>query len=265
MQATESALFRLNPIAMLFTNSAGRVVFANRNFLRLTRQAASRMVAGESLDAFLPVDPQSAAKVIYAIGQSGYVDNLPMSVSTITGSIIPAMCSGAAARDEKGVFIGADIILNSHPMIPSPVQGILAPKHTDVLHAYVSEVFAGASRAPANTFIQSYVMAQVDMLQVLLARMGGPEMRNTLERILNETAVRNDIPANMEDGYLAFTHKPMHFSVYNALLRAVMGYAVIAIGQRMVKREMQAVDRYVDPGLLELLTQMDLRTSFTDD
>jgi hypothetical protein len=113
--------------------------------------------------------------------------------------------------------------------------------------------------------MQAYVIAQVDMLQVLLARMGGPEMRGTFERILNESARKNQIWAGMQHGYLEFTQKSMEFGVYRTLLLAAVGYAVSAIGQHMVAQEMQAVDRSVDPGMLELLTQMNLRRIFPRD
>jgi len=265
MQPGVTRSFLLKPIAILFTNSGGGVVFVDQNYLRLTRQPAARTVAGERLEALLPIEPHSVAKMIRAIDQGAYLEHVPISVNTTTGSIFPAMFSGIAAHDEKGNFIGADILLNEP--VEDTAHGLVmtVPKHADVLGAYVGEVFAEAGQSQARTFMQAYVVAQVDMLQVLLSRMGGPDMRRTFERILNEAAQKNQIWAGMQDGHLDFTRKSMDFGAYRTLLVAAVGYAVSAIGQHMVAQEMRAVDHFVDPGMLELLTQMNLRSIFTSD
>ena len=256
---------QLKPMAMLFTNSGGGVVFANRNYLRLTKQSSARTVAGARLETLLPIEPGSAARMLHAIGHNDVLERLPISVNTTTGSIFPALFSGIAAHDEKGNFIGADILLNEPGDDLPPSPGGPVPSHADVLGAYVGEVFRETAGAAGKTFMQAYVVAQADMLQVLLARLGGPEMRRTFERILNEAARKNQIWAGMENGFLEFTQKSMDFGAYRTLLVAAVGYAVSAIGQHMVAQEMQAVDRYVDPGMLELLTQMNLRDIFRGD
>lgn len=261
MQPEALSPARPKPIAILFTNSGGGVVFANRRYLRLTKQPASRTVAGARLESLLPIEPQSVTRIIHTIDHSNYLERLPISVNTTTGSIFPALFSGIAAHDEKGNFIGADILLDEPGSMGGPPGTGPVLKHGDVLDAYVGELF----RDSGQTFMQAYVIAQVDMLQVLLARMGGPEMRATFERILNEAARKNQIWAAMNSGNLEFTQKSMDFGVYRTLLLAVVGYAVSAVGQHMVAQEMQAVDRSVDPGMLELLTQMNLRSIFTRD
>jgi hypothetical protein len=255
----------LSPLAILFTNAGGRVIFANRNYLRLTKQPAARVVAGERLEALLPIESRSASTMMSAIDHTGFLGRLAISIRTTTGSLFPAALSGVAAHDENGEFIGVDFLLDE-PIVATPNRlNIPTPKHTDVLGTYVKEVFTEASQLQTKTFMQAYVVAQVDILQVLLARMGGPEMRQALERILNTFALKDSIPAHMQDGYLGFTQKSMHFGIYHALLNAAVGYATSAVGRHIVKQEMRTVDRYVDPGLLELLTQMDLRTTFEDD
>ncbi len=265
MPTAELVTSVLNPLAILFTNAGGRVIFANRNYLRLTKQPAARVVSGERLEALLPIEAQSASVMMSAIDHTGFLGRLAISIRTTTGSLFPAALSGIAAHDEKGSFIGVDFLLDE-PIVATPHRlNIPTPRHTDVLGTYVREVFTEAGHLQTKTFMQAYVVAQVDILQVLLARMGGPEMRQALERILNTLALQDSMPAHMQDGYLGFTQKSMHFGIYNKLLRAAVAYATSAVGQRMVKQETQTVDRYVDPGLLELLTQMDVRATFQDD
>jgi hypothetical protein len=252
-----------NPLAILFTNSGGKVVFTNRNFLLLTEETASQAVAGENLQAILPVESQSITKIIGVITGRGFVDKIPVSVLTGTGKTLPVLFSGVAAYGTKGDYIGADIFLHKGftPAAPdSPT--VPALRHTAVLKVYVSEVFAG-TRLQGTTFIQAYVVAQIEVLQVLLARMGGPEARRTLERTVNEVLDGHAVPAHMQNGYLEFHHKSIDISIYRLVLRAAIRYARDAIGQRIVGQEMMKVDGQLDKGLLQLLTQMDLCPTVT--
>jgi hypothetical protein len=218
-------------------------------------------VAGEQLDAILPIESRSAAKIISGVTSSGFINRLPVSLLTTTGRTLPVLFSGVAAYGAKRDYIGADIFLHKlmTPISPdSPT--VPALRHTGVLKTYVAEIFSG-TRAQGKTFMQAYVVAHIEVLQVLLARMGGPEARNTLERVVNETMVGHGIHARMKNGYLEFDQKTMDISVYRFILRGAIRYATTAIGQRIVGQEMLKVDSQMDSGLLQLLTQMDLRST----
>ena len=248
-----------NPLAILFTNAGGKVVFTNRNFLMLTEETASRAVAGEQLQSILPVESQSVSKIISVITGRGFIDRIPVSVMTTSGKTLPVLFSGVAAYGAKRDYIGADIFLHKRFTPASPDSPTVpALRHTAVLKVYVNEVFAG-TRTQGSTFIQAYLVSQIEVLQVLLARMGGPEARNTLERTVNEVLDRHAVPAHMQNGYLEFHQKSIDISIYRLVLRAAIQYARDAIGQRVVGQEMTKVDSQLDRGLLQLLTQMDMR------
>lgn len=251
------------PLAILFTNAGGRVVFANRNFLQLSEESASRAVAGERLETVLSVDPQSVEKIITILVKGGMIDRVPVTLTTASGKSVPVLLSGTAAYGAKGDYIGADICLH-HQFTPAAPDSPTIPslKHTGVLRIYTAEVFSG-TRTRGQTFIQAYVVAQVEVLQILLARMGGSEARNTLERTVNEVITGYAAPAQMTNGYLEFFQKSIDISIYRTVLQAAIHYARTAIGQRMVGQEMLKVDSQMDTGLLHLLTQMDLRPTLT--
>ena len=99
------------------------------------------------------------------------------------------------------------------------------------------------------------------MLQVLLARMGGAEARNTLERVVNEIPAKHGIAIRMQNGYLEFNQKSLDISIYRAILQNAIHYATDVIGRRIVGQEMMKVDSQLEPGLLRLLTEMDLRAT----
>jgi hypothetical protein len=259
MMQTVPTPTEVSPLAIIFTNAGGKVVFANRNFLHLTEDAPSKAIAGVQLQTILPIESRSMSTIIAVITGSGFIDKLPVSVLTASGEMLPVLFSGVAAYGAKGDYIGADIFLHRRftPADPdSPT--VPALKHTAVLKAYVAEIFAG-SRTQGYTFIQAYVVGQIEVLQVLLARMGGPEARNTLERTVNEILVRHAVPASMQSGYLEFHQKAIDISIYRLVLQAAIRYARDAVGQRIVGQEMLKVDSQLDKGLLQLLTQMDLR------
>ena len=251
------------PLAIIFTNAGGKVVFANRNFLHLTEASAERAVSGEQLHAILPIESRPMATIIAIITGSGFIDKLPVSVRTANGGTIPVLFSGVAAYSASGDYIGADIFLHRR-FIPADPNSPTVPalKHTAVLKTYMAEIFAG-TRTQGYTFIQAYVVGQIEVLQVLLARMGGPESRNTLERIINEILRKYAVPASMKSGYLEFHQKSIDISIYRLVLQAAIRYARDSIGQRIVGQEMMKVDNQLDQGLLQLLTQMDMRPTLT--
>ena len=249
-----------DPLAILFTNSGGRVIFANRNFLDMAEETPSKTVSGEQrLEAILPIEPRTMSKIISVLSGSGFIDRMPVSMLTTTGKPLSVLFSGVAAFGAKGDYIGADIFL-LRQFTPAPPDSPTVPalRHTAILKMYVAEVFAG-TRSQGHTYMQGYVVAQIEVLQVLLARMGGPEARNTLERTVNEVLARHAVPARMKNGYLEFDQKSIDISIYRVVLQAAIRYARDAIGQRVVGQEMLKVDSQLDAGLLQLLTQMDLR------
>jgi hypothetical protein len=259
MMQTVPSTTEQGPLAIIFTNAGGKVIFANRNFLHLTENAPAKAVAGVQLQTALPIENRSMSTIIAVITGSGFIDKLPVSILTASGVTLPVLFSGVAAYGANGDYIGADIFLHRRftPADPdSPT--VPALKHTAVLKTYVAEIFAG-THTQGYTFIQAYVVGQIEVLQVLLARMSGSEARNTLERTVNEILIKHAVPADMQNGYLEFHQKSIDISIYRLVLQAAIRYARDAVGQRIVGQEMLKVDSQLVKGLLQLLTQMDLR------
>ncbi len=251
----------LSSLAFVFTNAQGRIVFADRNFLGLAKREPGRPAIGESLNAALGIDADSAAALLRGAAQHKFFDRRPLSVRTSTGSLNGLWGAGVAVYDQQGGFIGADIVL----ALPSTESKPTFPRleHAEVLNSYLQQSLAEARLHKTKTFFQVYVNVQIDALQVLLARMGGPEMRNTLEQVINQAAKSHGVPVVMQDGHVEFgIQSAMFFNSYGTLLRAAISYAVDAVGKRMVGQEIQAINRQIDPGLREFVTQLDLHMIF---
>jgi hypothetical protein len=244
-----------NPLAMIFTNARGEVVFVGRNFYRLTKGLPDESALGKPLHALLGVDGRSVDQLMQSLSATGFVGHWPLDLKTVTGSLNRIKGAGIAAYDSQQTFIGADVLLTPpmfDPRLNAPVL-----RHADVLNMYLQQALVEARELKTRTFLQVYVVAQIDTLQVLLARMGGPEICRSLEHVVNETAQKNGIPIVMQRGYLEFLQRPMGLT-YGMLLQAVVHYAVNVLGRQLVAQEMRAINQMVDPHLLAFLTQLDL-------
>ncbi|MEW6568400.1 MAG: hypothetical protein AB1449_09605 [Chloroflexota bacterium] len=251
----------LSPSAgFLFTNAIGEVVFADRGFLRLTKRSLHRPPIAEALHATLGIEERSARQFLQDLTHHGSVDRPALSVRTTTGSLRPMRAAGVAVFTGRESYVGADIRLS--PPLPG-VKSLVSPlTHSDVLNDYARHAFEEARVLKTRTFLQAYLTVHIDAIQVLLARLGGFEVRTALERIINLAASRHGIPASVRDGYLEFEHKTVPLGTYRILLRATVDYAVNAIGRRMVTEEMQTINRWIDPGVLKAAELLGLTIGF---
>jgi hypothetical protein len=246
------------PIAgpsFIFTNARGNVVFTDDSFLAVSGQPAEIRVSGNSLQDLLTVDMGFAARMLETIKHDGAMEGFHLPIREIDGIVEEANCSGVAVVDENGNFIGADLVLGSVLQFQN---------HSDVIKSYVDRILNEGNRLESRTFIQSYIAAQFDALQILLARIVGPAARHAFEVIVNNTAVSNAIALSMHNGRIEFTQRNIDIQRYRSLLKTSVTYAVNVMGRKKAKREVLLVDRCIGSGTLDLITQMDLQIFMTD-
>ncbi len=189
------------------------------------------------------------------IAREGFLADVPLTLPLGGGARLPLTMDGVATYDESRRFIGADVLLAQ----PAPRRPRATPlRHPDALASYFQQSLSEAQAERGMTFLQVYVSVQVEILQILLARMGGPRMRAVLEGVINETAERLHTPARMQQGYLDFFSGHTNISHYRALLRAAFAYSVDAVGRRAVSQELSLIDEHVTPGLLPLVAHLDI-------
>ena len=256
----ESAIKFVDPFAFIFTNAGGNVIFTDNTYLKITGDSSSRVIPGDSLQNILPLDSGFVTRMIEAIKQKNRLEQLDLPIRSIYGSMEESTCTGIAALDENGNFIGIDLILNnSRAAGQKSNPGSPFQTHSDVLRCYVEKVLNEGNLLKSRTFIQSYIVAQFDTIQILLSRIVGPAARQAFELITNHTAKSNAIPLFMKNGRLEFNQRNIDIQGYRNLLKTSVTYAVHVLGRQIVKREMLSVDKYIGSGTLDLITQMDLR------
>lgn len=249
-----------HPPAFIFTNSQGIVFFSDLNFIRVLGIRPDQIISGTSLSHILLMDPRTEGQLIESVKQKSRVEELPILFRNASGNIIQSNGTAVAVLDENTNFMGMDLVLMNRPDSSQTAEkrtSIL--NHDDVLKTYVEkEMNTRAANLP-RTFIQSYLVAQFNVVQIILTRIGGPGSRLVFEKIANQTASSMGLPINMENGHLYFSAKDINIQGYRNLLQTTMNYAVNVVGKNIVKREMLLVDKYIGHGTLELISQMDLR------
>lgn len=247
-------------LALIFTNSSGNVIFSDQKFIRVLGDMSERVLSGVPLRNILPMDPRTESQLIEAVKQKSIIEDMAVSYRTAAGITVQSGSTILSVIDENRNFLGMDLVLN-YVSLPDN-KSSNAPKiltHSDVIKAYVEMEMNSRNPSQPRTYTQSYLVAQFNVLQIMLARIAGPATRLTFEKIANSTASSIGLPIYMEKGCLNFTKKDINIQGYRSLLQTTVNYAVNAVGKNIVKREMLQVDKFVGHGTLELISQMDLR------
>lgn len=249
-----------NSPAFVFTNSQGNVIFADQKFIRDLGNRSLNDLSGEHLHNILIMDSETKNQFIEAVKQESIVNNMMVSYSTVAGFTVKADCILLADRYETGDFLGMDVILYHMP--PPDHLSENATKimtHSDVIKAFVEMEMNSRNPLQPRTNIQSYIVAQFNALQIVLARIGGPAIRLVFKKLAKSTSRSMGLPIVMDNGNLNFSKKDIDINSYRSFMQTLSNYAVIVVGRNIVKREMLLVDKFVGRGTLELISPADLR------
>lgn len=245
------------PLALLFTNAHGMVVYADRSFSRLTHCAAEGFDLRGPLHTLLGVSEAVTENLLQRVNQAGHFTGRLLHARTQSGSLLPIWGMSVASYDDREGYIGADILLSS--AIDGPQVQARVVTHSDFLNVYLQQTMAFARARHDKTFLQAYMAAQFNVLQVLLVRMAGSEIRDAMERILAGNSRKNNWPISIEHGELAFGKASSPFGVYGAFQKIAVSYAASIVGRRVIAQELDLLDRQLDQSTLALVTQLGLR------
>ena len=159
-------------------------------------------------------------------------------------------CSALATRDDDGKFIGADITL------------VMTPEISDVPDETI--VITGAMDTQEANYVQNYFSAQIDALYEMMLQWAGKRVAQNLEELVNETAQRNVWPVTMKNGRITIELKQSDEAIYRALLSRAMDYAASMLGNKQVIREIEYVNKHVDPAELQYVRALGLDELYKD-
>lgn len=238
--------------ALLFVNNLGHVIYLNNPMLGMVNrlEAEARTIAGKPLHEVIGVDPSLVQQLLQDVNQIGNVYNRPLEIADSSGKKINVLCTAAATYDEKGKVIGTDLSF----------QYITTPSGAQPGGVLDEDEFSTGEKS----YTQLYFNSQLDALRVLLLRLGGPKLGQTLDRIINETAERNDWPIQIKDGVVEIDAANMEVYIFHALLVKAMTYAIGVIGVDIVQKQMKTVDDQIGERAAKLAQKLGLKELFID-
>lgn len=235
---------------MLMTNMLGQVIFLDHPCLHMLKRHhnEARLIIGKPLHEVIGIPNTEAEKLLKEVSKNGHLEQQRLDIRDSLGGSLTIWIHGLATRDDKGAFVGADITIQ-------PIQDIVV----------VDEEFNTMIKpmdTREETFLQTYFVRQMEGLRNSMVQMGGKRLGTNLDKIINETAQRNVWPVSVQDGKITVELKQADSDVYRALLAKGIAYAVTLVGKKMVIRGMQAVDKGLEPRVLEYVSELRLYELF---
>jgi len=235
--------------ALLMTNMLGQIIFVDHHCLRMLSltQSDARMIIGKGLDEVLGIPSPMAEQLIKDVSKQRHISSRQITVKTSTGEAIDVLCSAIATYDNQSKFVGSDFTLK--------------PIWTSIPEAKADEVSVDSDQLDSTeeSYLQIYFTAQYTALQKLLAQVGGRRLSEYLDMVINETAERNVWPLRVQNGQLTINLKSSDADSYRALLAKSVNYANTVIGERIVNKELNAIDAKMNPKILEYVKAYRLR------
>jgi hypothetical protein len=205
------------------------------------------VIVGKTLHEVLTISPKIVEKLISDLNRTPQVSIPHLEIRDAQGNINFVDLSAIATYDAKKKFVGADITLHSAIDIN---QGEVKIDFVD------SEEYLNTTE---ESFLQNYFNIQLAGILDLLVQMGGTKLRSNLQMILNETAERNSWPFVINENKFGIDVRSANADIYRALLAKAVAYADTVVGDRVVRKHIQAVESKIDAQTLRVAENLRLR------
>lgn len=244
--------------AVMYTNNLGQVIFVDQAFLDLMQYPEAGVVTGEPLYKALRLDLQSGKSLLDAVRQYGVVQNRSLDIAGPKGNVLRLSVNATASRDGQGNFIGVDLTLANRLEI-----GIQQPETSPALADRprpipIREVVAETTFADNTEFLQLYFMTHMKAIYIFYQRAIGQTARDHLDKIINQAAQKNGWKVQIKSGLFTSDLHGTLPEVYRTLLHDVLAYGVRMMGEPLVAREFDKIDRQMHEGVRVLAQQAGL-------
>ncbi len=244
------------PLALVFTDSHGRVISLHGPLLDLLQLDDPGSLIGKPLHTVLGIELEVAQHLIESTAQQGRVLDWPLEIHLQDGESMAVQCASTASLNDKGDFIGADITLHNQQAQPAS-QG-------DSLTVHIQQTQAEAASEEDQDLLRLYVTVQFSTLHVLLARMAGLRVAESLETTINKIAEKRDWPLSVSGDRLLAQQDDISAEAYRVLLSETIRFVANIIGRRTVVAQMRAVDEHMEDRAVEVAQDAGLRRLFQD-
>jgi hypothetical protein len=253
---------RMDRSMLVFTDERGAVVLIEDDLARALGFDNPDDAVGDPLAATLGLataDAEALLKEISTTGRSR--TRLAQVRNQRTGRSWWVMVSGSAAAAE-GRFIGADITLIP-PTSPLSADNLEHRHHLEHMAELVrSRLRNGGGPAISEekeSELRSYFAARMLAIYVLIVRMGGRSLGETLEEKVRRLSRERGWSMDMRRGRLTFGEAGPRPEAWRETMQAAQAYAVSVTSKRLVARELAELDVNFSRTSVQRATQYGLR------
>ena len=235
---------------LLFTNIQGQIIFVDSQLLKMTGRNASaaRVVIGQSMQNFLSIPESDVHRMIAEVQKIGQIHGQVFDITDSSGELVTIVCGGIGSYDDKGTCLGVDFSIR----YASEADYTIRDSPTPISLFDTSD----------KLYLEVYFSALIVALRTLLMRAGGKRLANNMERLVNETAQRNEWSIEMHESNVNINLKDLKSDVYRALLSRAVAYATDVVGNKLVAKQMKAVEDQLGDQATEMAEQLGLRNIF---
>lgn len=247
---------------LVYTDEYGGVVLIEDRLAHMLGYDDPDDAVGDPLGAVLGLESGVAEELLRQAAAATVAKLRLARVSNrLTGLAWWVLIGGSAAAAE-GRFIGADFTVTP----PIPPALILEPDHRAHLEQMAAIVRArvrdggGVPLPEAKELeLRSYVAARMLALYVLVTRMGGRFVGQTLEEKVRRLSREHGWPMDMDRGRLSLGEGELQLEACAKIMRVALAYAVQVTSKRLVYRELAELDVNFSRLTVQRATQYGLR------
>jgi len=240
------------PPGMVYTDTDGKIVYANRQFLEMLAIASSDAPTGQTLAGVLHVEPTAIHE--FVMTRERYAQReLVVVYRRVDGTTAMFLLTSSPSYDQRNKYVGMNIGVEPR----RDGQGLeKVPLVTAVGYALP------AGQKPAVTLDPGlngqYLEMILNALQGMLARMAGPRMREGLVKVVADNASQHDWPLYVDGDQLVLERYDIPAETCANLISEALEYAVAVLGQRVVLYEIDELYAQLDPRIQEYALQSGL-------
>lgn len=247
---------------LIFTDEDGAVVLIEDDLARMLGFADPDEAVGDPLAAVLGLERAEAAALLEGIASNAPPRNHLVRVrSRQTGRTWWALLRGTSTAGE-GRFIGADITVT--PLLPTDLVDE-SDHHTrleQMAHIVRTRTRNGGGpviSAEREFELRSYFAARMLAIYVLVTRMGGRAIGQTLEEKVRRLCLERGWSMDMKRGRFDFGGAGFDPEACREIMRVALEYAIRVTSKHLVTSELAELDVNFTQLTLQRATQVGFR------
>ena len=238
--------------AMIFTNRNHQIISASTNLPVLLNAQSMDDITGHPLSQVLRLKPEVIEDLCARLAQETILKNEPLTIYTHWNEPRDVWLTAVAAYDLHNQFNGANIALRANIIVPEE-QRLPGQKELqfDLRHLLTQ---AGLLAQDESQSMRTYFVDGIQVLADLSTQFGGEPFQKSLFDDMREVVEENDLPVQI-DGLSVTVQEDLDnrqlAEILHLLLDVAERFVSDIVGEDIVREELAAMERELDPGVLK--------------